>query len=104
MPLINKIRNFTKEEAMRVLNNPHTKESIKYLKTKGIARLLKVAFLFTVNKRDYRHVIRMLKNIYSPHHFYYFHVDKVRKILISNSFKNNYFIKSFCIRELDILN
>ena len=38
---------------------------------------VRIAFIFTVNGRSSRQIKRLLKNLYSPNHFYYFHVDQV---------------------------
>jgi len=40
---------------------------------------VKIVFLLTVNGRAVRQIKRLLKNIYHERHFYYIHVDSVRK-------------------------
>ena len=42
-------------------------------------KLPAIVFLFTINGRSIRHVLRILKTIYSQSHFYYFHVDQVSR-------------------------
>lgn len=39
---------------------------------------IKIVFVLTVNGRAVRQVVRLLRVIYSPYHFYYIHVDKVK--------------------------
>lgn len=42
-------------------------------------KLPAIVFLFTINGRSIRHVLRILKTIYSKSHFYYFHIDQVSR-------------------------
>lgn len=45
--------------------------------TNNSNKLPRIVFLFTVNGRAIRQIIRVLKMIYRKDHFYYFHVDEV---------------------------
>lgn len=44
---------------------------------RGVNQRVRIAFVFTVNGRAVRQIKRLLKNLYSSKHFYYFHVDEV---------------------------
>lgn len=46
----------------------------------NLGNLPRIVFLFTVNGRAIRQILRVLKMIYRKNHFYYFHVDEVGKI------------------------
>ncbi|CAG0922483.1 unnamed protein product [Notodromas monacha] len=46
----------------------------------------RVAFMLLFNGRNYRQAFRLLKNIYSPRHFYYLHIDE-RAELMFNALK-----------------
>uniref|UniRef100_A0A915JP36 protein xylosyltransferase n=1 Tax=Romanomermis culicivorax TaxID=13658 RepID=A0A915JP36_ROMCU len=39
-------------------------------------KCIKIAFLLQLNGRSYRQIVRLIKMIYRPQHFYYVHVDK----------------------------
>ncbi len=39
-------------------------------------KIHRIVFIFTLNGRNDRFIIRLLKKLYHPEHFYYFHVDE----------------------------
>lgn len=39
--------------------------------------LVKIVFVLTLNGRQTRQVVRLLRTLYQPHHYYYIHVDSV---------------------------
>ncbi|CAJ0582679.1 unnamed protein product, partial [Mesorhabditis spiculigera] len=57
----------------------------KYLETSRLKKedVVKIMFVLQLNGRNTRQVRRLLKAIYSPHHFYYVHVDKRQTYMIS---------------------
>jgi hypothetical protein len=46
-------------------------------KTKKTSKAKRIVFVFTVSARNDRQIMRLLKRLYHPLHFYYFHVDEV---------------------------
>ena len=55
-------------------------------------KLPAIVFLFTINGRSIRHVLRILKTIYSKSHFYYFHVDQVSREKKSYQISSHFYI------------
>ena len=45
--------------------------------SKNLTRTQRIVFAFTVSARNDRQIMRLLKRLYHPLHFYYFHVDQV---------------------------
>lgn len=66
--------------------------------TNNLDKLPRIVFLFTVNGRAIRQILRVLKMIYRKNHFYYFHVDEVRKIRIFWA-AEYIFLNHFLLRE-----
>ncbi len=56
--------------------------SVSYV-SPNASRDIRIVFLLQFNGRDSRQVKRLLKMIYSPHHFYYIHVDR-RQLFMYN--------------------
>lgn len=53
---------------------------------------IRIVFLFTLNGRSIRQIIRLFNTLYNESHYYYFHVDQVIfrfQLLLSNNFKFN---------------
>jgi len=48
-----------------------------------LKELPRIVFLFTVNGRGIRQILRVLKSIYNVQHFYYFHVDEVSNFVFN---------------------
>ena len=44
---------------------------------------VKIVFVLTLNGRQVRQVVRLLRTIYHPHHYYYIHVDSVSEAYCS---------------------
>ena len=49
--------------------------------TNIVPRMPRIVFVFIVNQRTYRQIVRLFKTIYDEMHFYIFHVDKKSKYL-----------------------
>ena len=54
-----------------------------FYEKKSSNKLTRIVFLLTLNGRATRQIFRLIKSIYEDMHFYYFHIDKVRKIFYS---------------------
>ena len=57
-----------------------------YYESKKISRTQRIVFAFTVSARNDRQIMRVLKRLYHPLHFYYFHVDEVIYFLLNWNF------------------
>ncbi len=51
--------------------------NIEFEELKKLKKLPRIVFLFSVNGRSIRQILRLVKMMYSDHHFYYFHIDEV---------------------------
>ena len=49
------------------------------------SKQVKIVFVLTLNGRQVRQVVRLLRTIYHPHHYYYIHVDSVSEAYCSKS-------------------
>lgn len=69
-------------------NNNNNTQKIDSSKTK-----IRIVFLFTLNGRSIRQIIRLFNTLYNESHYYYFHVDQVifKFVVVINYFLNNYF-------------
>ena len=51
--------------------------NLEFEELKKLKKIPRIVFLFSVNGRSIRQILRLLKAVYSEQHFYYFHIDEV---------------------------
>lgn len=51
--------------------------NLEFQELKNSNKLPRIVFLFSVNGRSIRQILRLVKAIYSDQHYYYFHIDEV---------------------------
>lgn len=63
------------------------------------SKQVKIVFVLTLNGRQVRQVVRLLRTIYHPHHYYYIHVDSVSEAYCSKSIFTSTFT---CLWQIDM--
>ena len=58
-------------------------------------KFVKIVFVLTLNGRQVRQVVRLLRTIYHPHHYYYIHVDSVSYFPLFSFIRHLFMTKIF---------